>query len=145
MASRLGLRVADKPDSQEICFVPDQDHARFIRQRRSADTSGAIVTSDGTVVGHHAGLEAFTVGQRKGLGIALGQPQYVLRLEPDTRRVVIGSNDELARWELTAAEANWLIDPPAAANLRKAGGGAMIFDRVMELMKAVCIFKKERR
>lgn len=115
IATRLGLRVADKPDSQEICFVPDQDHARFIHLRRKdADTSGAIVKSDGTVVGQHAGLESFTVGQRKGLGIALGQPQYVIRIESDTQRVVIGDKAELTRWELTAARANWLIDEPCA-------------------------------
>ena len=86
-----GWHVADKPDSQEICFVPDQDHARFVRQHRgAADTAGEIVTTDGTVVGRHEGLEQFTVGQRKGLGIAFGEPRYVVRLEPATRRVVVG-------------------------------------------------------
>jgi tRNA-uridine 2-sulfurtransferase len=113
IAGQLGLRVAQKPDSQEICFVPDQDHARFIRQARPLiDTSGEIVTTDGTVVGHHEGLEQFTVGQRKGLGVAFGQPRYVVRLEPESRRVVVGTLDDLARRELTAAQANWLIDPP---------------------------------
>ena len=115
IAGRLGLRVAHKPDSQEICFVPDQDHARFVRSRRGEiDTSGQIVTSDGSVVGSHDGLERFTIGQRKGLGIAFGEPRYVIRLEPDTRRVVVGTKDELARTELTAAKSNWLIDQPAA-------------------------------
>ena len=113
IAGRLGLRVADKPDSQEICFVPDQDHARFIKGRRGeVDTSGEIVTTDGEVVGRHEGLERFTIGQRKGLGIAFGEPRYVVRLEADTRRVVIGTKDELARTELTAGSANWLIDEP---------------------------------
>ena len=73
IAARLGLPVAEKPDSQEICFVPDQDHARFIEQYRGgADTAGEIVTSDGAVVGRHEGIEQFTIGQRKGLRIALG-------------------------------------------------------------------------
>ena len=113
IAGRLGLRVAQKRDSQEICFVPDQDHARFVRQRRGdTDTSGEIVTTDGTVVGRHTGVERFTVGQRKGLGIAFGEPRYVVRIEPETRRVVIGAWEELARSELAAAEANWLIDEP---------------------------------
>jgi tRNA-specific 2-thiouridylase len=113
IAGRLGLRVAQKRDSQEICFVPDQDHARFVRQRRGdVDTSGEIVTTDGTVVGRHDGLERFTIGQRKGLGIAFREPRYVVRIEPETRRVVIGTWDELARSELTAGEANWLIDEP---------------------------------
>jgi tRNA-uridine 2-sulfurtransferase len=111
IAERLGLRVAAKRDSQEICFVPDQDHARFIRQRvGSADTSGEIVTTDGTLVGRHDGFERFTVGQRKGLRVAFGEPRYVVRVEPSTRRVVIGTHDDLARRELFAAEANWLLE-----------------------------------
>ncbi|MCX7426018.1 MAG: tRNA 2-thiouridine(34) synthase MnmA [Planctomycetia bacterium] len=113
IAERLELRVAAKPDSQDICFVPDQDHAGFIRRRRGdLDTAGEVVTTDGTVVGRHDGFERFTVGQRKGLGIALGEPYYVVRIEPDTRRVVLGRREDMARRELTAARANWLVDPP---------------------------------
>jgi tRNA-specific 2-thiouridylase len=105
--------VAEKPDSQEICFVPERDHARFVRQwRPGSDTSGEIVTTDGVVVGRHSGLEQFTVGQRKGLGVAFGERRYVVRLEPRNRRVVVGTLDDLCRRELIAAEANWLIDPP---------------------------------
>ena len=130
MAAELGLRVAAKPDSQEICFVPDQDHARFIRQYRGGgDTAGEIVTTDGTVVGRHEGLERFTIGQRKGLGMAFGEPRYVVRIEPATRRVVVGTKDDLARRELTAGGANWLAKPPRSV-LRgedplsqRAGGG----------------------
>lgn len=115
MASELGLRVAEKPDSQEICFVPDQDHARFVRAARPGiDTSGEIVTTEGEVVGRHSGLEQFTVGQRKGLGVAFGERRYVVRLEPETRRVVVGRFEDLARRELVAAHANWLVDPPKA-------------------------------
>jgi tRNA-uridine 2-sulfurtransferase len=111
IAGRLGLPVAAKRDSQEICFVPDQDHASFVRQRRGAiDTSGEIVTTDGVVVGRHDGFEQFTVGQRKGMRLAFGEPRYVVRIEPDTRRVVIGTHEQLARRELIAAEANWLWD-----------------------------------
>ena len=110
IAERLGLYVAAKRDSQEICFVPDQDHARFIRERRGVlDTSGEIVTTDGAVVGHHDGFEQFTIGQRKGLRLAFGQPRYVVRIEAASRRVVIGTQAELARSELCAAEANWLM------------------------------------
>lgn len=113
MAGRLGLAVAEKRDSQEICFVPDRDHAGFVRQHRGRqDTRGEIITTDGVVVGRHEGLEHFTVGQRKGLGIALGEPHYVVRIEPETRRVVIGRREQLARRELTAGEANWLVDVP---------------------------------
>ena len=115
LAEQLGLRVADKRDSQEICFVPDQDHARFIREQRpGTDTSGEIVTTDGTVVGRHDGIERYTIGQRKGLGVAFGDRRFVVRIEPDTRRVVVGEREELARLELTAARANWLIAPPTA-------------------------------
>jgi tRNA-specific 2-thiouridylase len=113
LARELGLRVADKPDSQEICFVPDNDHAGFVRRRLSADTSGEIVTVEGDVVGRHHGIEGFTIGQRKGLGVALGEPRYVVRLEADARRVVIGTHEQLARREFTASEANWLVDEPA--------------------------------
>ena len=78
MANEFGLRVAQKPDSQEICFIPDQDHARFVREKRgNKDTAGDFVTTDGRVVGQHAGYEAFTIGQRKGLGLAFGEPRYV--------------------------------------------------------------------
>ena len=111
IAGRLGLSVAAKRDSQEICFVPDQEHARFVRQRRgNTDTSGEIVTTEGAVVGRHGGFEQYTVGQRKGLRLALGEPRYVVRIEPESRRVVIGTHAELARSELIAAEANWLVD-----------------------------------
>jgi tRNA-specific 2-thiouridylase len=113
LAAELGLRVADKRDSQEICFVPEGDHAAFIRRKRGASaTAGQIVTSDGRVVGTHDGLERFTIGQRKGLGVALGEPRFVVRLERDSRRVVLGTKDELLRGELTACRTNWLVDPP---------------------------------
>jgi tRNA-uridine 2-sulfurtransferase len=113
MAQRLGLRVHDKKESQEICFVPDGDHAEFIRRRVGPSaTAGAIVTTDGREVGQHDGLERFTIGQRKGLGVALGEPRFVVRLEPDTGRVVIGSKEDLARQELTAARTNWLTSTP---------------------------------
>jgi tRNA-uridine 2-sulfurtransferase len=113
IAKQIGLRVADKPDSQEICFVPHDDYAAFVRRRLGDDDrSGEIVTTEGTVVGRHEGIEGFTIGQRKGLRVALGEPRFVVRLERDTRRVVIGRHEELARQSLTARQANWLIEPP---------------------------------
>jgi tRNA-specific 2-thiouridylase len=113
LAQRMGLRVADKPDSQEICFIPDQDHSRFFRAAwPDADTAGEIVTTTGQVVGRHDGIERFTIGQRKGLGVALGRRWYVVRIEAETRRVVIGERQALARKDLFAAEANWLAEVP---------------------------------
>ena len=113
IADRLGLQhVAEKPDSQEICFVPDQDHARFVRENRSPqDTSGHIVTTDGRVVGRHEGVERFTIGQRKGLGVAFGEPRYVVRIDPQSREVVVGAKSELARSRLSARGANWFFSP----------------------------------
>jgi tRNA-specific 2-thiouridylase len=113
MARDIGLRVAEKKDSQEICFIPDNDYAAFVRSRvGERDAAGEVVTTDGTVVGEHAGIEHFTIGQRKGLGIAFGEPRYVVRIEPETKRVVVGTADELLRTELTASRTNWLVDEP---------------------------------
>lgn len=118
LAVRLGLRVAEKPDSQEICFVGSGRHGPFVAARRGErDTSGQIVTTDGRVVGEHQGIERFTVGQRKGLGVALGKPYFVVRIEAPTGRVVIGARDELARSALVARQVNWLVDPPPDESL----------------------------
>ncbi|GIW96008.1 MAG: tRNA-specific 2-thiouridylase MnmA [Pirellulaceae bacterium] len=115
LAAELGLGVADKPDSQEICFVPDGDHRRFVRQRRpERDTSGELVTVDGRVVGRHDGIERFTVGQRRGVGVALGEPHYVVKIEKESCRVVLGKRQDLARCQLSASNCNWLVTPPEA-------------------------------
>ena len=113
LAAKVGLRVADKKDSQEICFVTSGKHDEFVRQRRQGvDMSGDIVTTTGEVVGTHPGIERFTIGQRKGMKVAMGEPYFVVRIEPETRRVVIGKQEELAQRELTAEKCNWLADPP---------------------------------
>jgi tRNA-specific 2-thiouridylase len=109
MAADLGLRVAEKKDSQEICFVSRGRYDEFVRRRRSVDTAGELVTTDGTVVAEHAGIESFTVGQRKGLGVALGDRKFVVRIETESRRVVIGDRKELDRAQLTARDCNWLV------------------------------------
>jgi tRNA-specific 2-thiouridylase len=113
IAAGLGLRVAEKKDSQEICFVTSGRHDEFVRQRRRGiDMSGEIVTTAGRVVGTHPGIERFTIGQRKGLGVAMGEPYFVVRIDPATKQVVIGRQEDLARTELTAGDCNWLTDPP---------------------------------
>ena len=120
-AARLGLSVAAKRDSHEICFVPDGDAAGFVERRMDRDPQsleGEIVDSGGRVVGHHRGLHRYTVGQRKGLGLSTPRPMYVLRLEPADKRVVVGSRDELGRTDLTASRVNWIAGRPPEAPMR---------------------------
>jgi tRNA-uridine 2-sulfurtransferase len=108
-ARRLNLHVTEKPDSQEICFVPDGDYAAFVeRKAPEAARPGTIVNSDGRVMGTHAGVHRFTIGQRKGLGLSATEPLYVLEIKPDAAQVVVGSRDALGRARLTAAEVNWV-------------------------------------
>lgn len=114
-AADLGFRVAEKRDSQEICFVTSGKHDEFIRALRgdSASTAGEIITTDGQVVGTHPGIERYTIGQRKGLGVAMGDRRFVIRIDADRRQVIIGEKHELERRVLTASQLNWLVDPPA--------------------------------
>jgi len=112
-AERLGLPVANKPDSHEICFVPDGDAGGFVeRKLELEDLSGEIVDSGGRVLGRHRGLHRLTVGQRRGLGLSEGVPMYVLRLEPKDARVVVGPREELGRSDLTASQVNWIAGEP---------------------------------
>jgi len=111
IATELGLNVADKKDSQEICFVTSGRHDEFVRQRRpDRDTSGEIKTVDGKVVGSHPGIERFTIGQRKGLGVAMGQPYFVVQIDPDSNAVIIGKQGDLATSKLVANGCNWLVE-----------------------------------
>jgi tRNA-uridine 2-sulfurtransferase len=113
MAEQIGLRVADKKDSQEICFVTSGKHDQFVKERKgNRDTAGEVVTTDGSVVGQHEGFERFTIGQRKGLGIAMGDPYFVTQIDAQSNRVVIGTKEELGRKELCGRQTNWLVDPP---------------------------------
>jgi tRNA-specific 2-thiouridylase len=115
IARDLDLPVHDKADSQEICFIPDDDYQGFVRNRRpDVDSSGLIVDSDGTPLGEHDGIEGFTIGQRRGLGLAVGHPRYVVQIEPATRTVRVGSNEELFKPGLEASKFHWHIDVPDA-------------------------------
>ena len=108
-ARRLNLHVTQKPDSQEICFVPDGDYASFVeRKAPEATRPGTIVASDGRVMGTHAGVHRFTIGQRKGLGLSATEPLYVLEIKPQSAEVVVGSRDALGRTQLTASDVNWI-------------------------------------
>jgi tRNA-specific 2-thiouridylase len=113
LAARFALPVADKPDSQDICFVPDGSYASVVAKLRpEAATAGEIVHADGRVLGRHDGLIHFTVGQRRGLAVATGERLYVARLEPETRRVVVGPKSALACREVELSGVNWLGDGP---------------------------------
>jgi len=113
IARQAGLGVSDKPDSVEICFVPEGDHAAFIKQRRPGHmTAGQIVDTAGNVLAEHDGIEQFTIGQRKGLGFAAGARRYVLKIVPETRRVVVGDRQDLLACGLRTSRVNWLADGP---------------------------------
>ena len=111
-ADQLGLVTAAKPDSQEICFVPPGDHPRLVAHRLGGSRSGDIVDTNGTILGPHPGIEHFTIGQRHGLGIAIGSPLYVIRIEPETLRIVVGPKSDLPLQGLLADEVSWVADVP---------------------------------
>lgn len=112
-AQELGLAVHDKPDSQEICFVPDNDYAGLVR-RQSPDAvrEGAILDREGNVVGKHPGHQHFTIGQRRGVGVALGYPIYVTRRDPAGNTITVGQKQDLLAGGLVASEGNWLAEEP---------------------------------
>ncbi len=148
-AAALDMTVADKPDSQDICFVPQGRYVTVVdRLRPRADDAGEIVHLDGRVLGRHDGVTRFTVGQRRGLRVAVGDPLFVVRLDPSRREVVVGPREALLSDSLTLKETNWLGDEPtleaaagaekpvlarvrstrepAAARLRLSGGGVEV-------------------
>lgn len=109
IAEKIGLLVADKPDSQDICFVPDGDYASFIRENTGREIpEGNFVTPDGKILGRHKGIIHYTVGQRKGLGLALGYPAFVLEIRPDTNEVVIGTYEESLTHTVRADRINFM-------------------------------------
>ena len=114
-ARRLALATAEKPESQEICFVPDGDYAavlaRYLPAEAPALAHGAIVTSGGATIGEHHGFARFTIGQRRGLPGGAGRPRYVVAIRPETREVVVGDESELLAGSVAVAEVNWLWDP----------------------------------
>jgi tRNA-specific 2-thiouridylase len=108
-AERLKLHVTQKPDSQEICFVPDGDYVSFVeRKAPEAARPGTVVDNDGRVLGTHGGVHRFTIGQRKGLGLSSTEPLYVLAINPESAQVVVGSRDDLGRTSLSASGVNWI-------------------------------------
>jgi tRNA-specific 2-thiouridylase len=119
LARRFGLDIADKPDSQDICFVVNGRYTDLIqRMVPGASDAGDIVDLDGKVLGRHDGIIHFTVGQRKGLGVAAGAPLYVVRLEPETRRVVVGPREALRAHRIALRDINWI----GGGNIEDASG-----------------------
>jgi tRNA-specific 2-thiouridylase len=114
-ARQLGLTTADKPESVEICFVPDDDYVAVLERHLPADAPalrpGRLVTTAGEVVGEHRGYARYTIGQRKGLPGGFAEPHYVVAIRPEQREVVIGTLDELAGHRIRLEEVNWLADP----------------------------------
>jgi len=117
MAAGHGLELAQKPDSQEICFIPGGSYSQFLKAyldeqgRELPDNSGELVTASGEVLGHHEGIHGFTVGQRKGLGLSSPDPLYVLAIHPDSHAVTVGPDDQLLSATLTANRLNWVSIP----------------------------------
>ena len=123
-ARRHGLRLAEKPDSQEICFIPNGDYKQFLtaylaeQGRAMPDTAGEMVSADGKVLGRHDGIANFTVGQRKGLGVPSPSPLYVIHIDPASHRVTIGADADLTTRTLRARQLNWISIPSLAAPMR---------------------------
>jgi tRNA-specific 2-thiouridylase len=116
-AKRFGLNVADKPDSQDICFVPSGGYASVVEKLRpEAFEKGTIIDKNGTVLGEHNGIINFTVGQRKGLNISHTEPLFVISINADRRQVVAGPKEDLAQTTLTIKETNWLVDQTQPLN-----------------------------
>jgi tRNA-specific 2-thiouridylase len=161
LAAEAGLALAQKPDSQEICFIPNGDYSAFLKAylneqgEEMPDLSGELVTPGGEVVGHHQGIHSFTVGQRKGIGISARNPLYVLAIHPDSHKVTVGPDEGLMSQNLTANRLNWIAiaelgdgeeirvtakirhrHTPAAATLTGTGGD-LVHARFDEPQRAI--------
>lgn len=156
IAGKIGLLVADKPDSQDICFVPDGDYASFIEEEVRTKTGeelpkGNFVTSDGHILGQHKGIIHYTVGQRKGLGLALGYPAFVLEIRPETNEVVIGTYEESLTRTVRAEKVNFMavedIDEPTRvfAKIRYNHRGAWCTVEKDGADALVCHFEEPQR
>jgi len=149
LAREMELAVAEKGESFEICFVPNGDYAAFmqayLRQKGVAETQtrGEIVTTGGRTLGEHGGVHHFTVGQRKGLGIATGEPLYVIATDARSQRVTVGTNDELLRASLTAREVNWVsisgLRAPARAQVKIRNKHAAAAATLYPAAEASCV------
>ena len=153
MAQKLGLPVASKPDSQEICFIPDHDHASFIENYTGKESKpGNFVDLKGNVIGRHKGITHYTVGQRKGLNLAMGHPVFVTALRPETNEVVIGDSQDVFTSTVRCNRLNWMAvdglhgrETRVKAKIRYNHGGAMCTLREIENGEVECRFDEPVR
>lgn len=149
MAREMGLLLADKPDSADICFVPDGDYKAFVR-RRLPQSIGMMQDSRGETIGEHAGVAGFTIGQRKGLGVAFGEKRFVTAIDPDLNIVTIGSEEELMAPALIAERVTWTDAPPADpfhadAKIRYRTAAAPATITPLDLRHARVVFDQPQR
>lgn len=152
IANTIDLSVAHKPDSQEICFIPDNNYARFIEENSHKKiVPGNFVDRNGTVIGKHKGITHYTVGQRKGLNLSLGKPAFVLEIKPDTNEVVIGDNNEVFALSLRANKLNFMSIPDldgemeVMAKIRYSHQGALCTIKRIAEDEILCTFKEPQR
>lgn len=152
IAEKIGLQTANKPDSQDICFIPDGDYASFIEKEGNCKMpEGNFVSLDGKVLGKHKGIIHYTVGQRKGLGLALGYPAFVLEIRPETNEVVIGTNEDSFTYEVRANRVNFMSrealkpDMRVFAKIRYNHKGAWCTVRQTGEDEILCVFEEAQR
>ena len=153
MAEEIGLPVAHKPDSQEICFVPDNDYAKFIEENSNCRIDeGNFVDKYGNILGRHKGITHYTVGQRKGLNLALGHPVFVTEIRPETNEVVIGENEDVFSNRLTCRNLNWMAiedlgdqEMRVSAKIRYSHKGASCTIRKIGEDRVECVFDELQR
>lgn len=153
IAEKIGLTVANKPDSQEICFIPDHDYAKFIEENTDCHLpEGNFVDKDGNILGRHQGITHYTVGQRKGLNLAMGRPVFVTAIRPETNEVVIGDNEDVFSRRLTCNKLNWMaVDGlpgegmKVTAKIRYSHKGAPCMIRMIDEDQLECVFDDPQR
>lgn len=152
MAEKIGLKVANKPDSQEICFVPDDDYASFIEAYSGKKLpEGDFVTADGQVIGRHRGISHYTIGQRRGLALPMGRRVFVTGIRPETNEVVVGENEELFKTHVTAQKLNFMSIPgvegelDVIAKIRYNHKGAPARIRMTGEDTLECVFEEPQR
>lgn len=153
IADRINLKVAHKPDSQEICFIPDHDYARFIEENTGKEPAkGNFVDLDGNVLGRHEGITHYTVGQRKGLNLSMGHPVFVTEIRPETNEVVIGNSDDVFSDTLRCSRINWMAidglhggEMRVTAKIRYSHKGALCTIREVGEDLVECRFDEPQR